>query len=126
MMPDEIPIWERFLDKFPGRFERVEYDVRVGTAISVPEEIPENIKKDAQVLSLKRIDAIGWKMGKPTVLEVKRILAFTALGQAIGYPIMFAQQRQSPELPGIILIGEKIDNDMKSVLELVEIPYEIV
>lgn len=126
MMPDEIPIWERWLLKNPDRFDSLDYDVRVGTVISVPEEIPENIKQDAEILSLKRIDVVGYKMGKATILEVKKIIAFKALGQAIGYPIMFARLRGLEELPEVILIGEQIDEDMAAIMDLIGIRFDIV
>ncbi len=126
MMPEEIPIWERFLLKHGSDYNTFTYDVRVGTPVIVPPEVPANIKGDAQTLSLKRIDAIGWKLGKPTIIEVKKIIGFTTLGQAIAYPIMFAKTAKRRELPDILIVAENITPDMHEIFALVEIPYILI
>ncbi len=120
---DEIKIWEKFLSSPDNKFEHFDYDVRVGTPVTVPEEIPKNIADDAQLLSLKRIDAVGWKMGKPTCIEIKNYAGFKALGQAIGYPILFAQQRSLKEIPDSLIITNHLISDMAGIYNLAGIGY---
>ena len=119
----EITIWEKFLSGPENKFEHYDYDVRVGTPVVVPEEIPDNIAEDARILSLKRIDAIGWKMGKPTCIEIKTYAGFKALGQAIGYPILFAQQRQLAEIPDSLIVTNQLLPDMAGIYNLAGINY---
>jgi hypothetical protein len=120
---DEIKIWERYIASPENKFEHFDYDVRVGTPVTVPEGVPPNIATDAELLSLKRIDAIGWKDGKPTCVEIKTYAGFKALGQAIGYPILFAQQRQLKEIPNSLIITNHLLSDMAEIYNLAGINY---
>jgi len=126
MMPEEIPIWERYLEKHNSEWDALTYDIKVGTPVTVPEGIGSNVANGARLLSMKRIDAIGWKMGKPTIIEVKLIIGMKALGQIITYPILYAHQQNLKELPDVLVVGEQISTDMKSVFELMEIPFILV
>ena len=119
----EIGIWERFLASDNNKFEHYDYDVRVGTPTTVPEGIPKNIKEDAITLSLKRIDAVGWLMGKPTCIEIKTYAGFKALGQSLGYPILFAQQRNLGELPDTLIVTNQLLSDMAGIYNLVGVNY---
>ncbi len=126
MMPEEIPIWERYLENHQSEWDVLTYDIKVGTPVTVPEGIYSNVANGARLLSMKRIDAIGWKLGAPTIIEVKLIVGMKALGQIITYPILYAQQQNLKELPEVLLVGEQISTDMESVFNLMEVPFILV
>lgn len=119
----EIEIWERFLNSDRINYDHIDYDVRVGTPVIIPEGIPDNIAEDARHLSLKRIDAVGWIMGVPTVIEIKTYAGFKALGQAIGYPILLAKQQNLKEVPSPLVITNKMLPDMPEIYDLAGIDY---
>lgn len=126
MMPEEIPIWERYLADHESEYDTITYDVKVGTPVTVPDEIDAKVADGARLLSMKRIDAIGWKMGVPTIIEVKLIIGMKAIGQIITYPILYAKQAARREIPDVLIVGEQLGTDMKLVLDLMEIPFILV
>lgn len=126
LMPEEIPIWERYLAKYNPDFDTYEYDVKVGTPTLLPDDTPDNIKEMSDSLTTKRIDIVAWKMGQPTVIEIKTIVGMKALGQAITYPILLAEGLNLAELPAAMVIGETVVPDMDRIFAMAEIPLVVV
>ncbi|MBA7589847.1 hypothetical protein ES708_31940 [subsurface metagenome] len=92
MVGEEIGIWGRFVDKFPDRFETVDYDFRVGEGIALSMEEDENYSRMAKMLSQKRIDVVGWVGDSPVIIEVKKRVGLSTLGQVLGYRILFENE----------------------------------
>lgn len=111
MLGEDILIWERFIDRFPDRFDSVDYDVRVGKGITPLPELPENIKRDAKALTQKRIDVVGWLGELPTIIEVKSRVGLSALGQVLGYKILFESDFPLLFQPELLIVTGKIYSD---------------
>lgn len=126
MMPEEITVWERYLDQYQPAFDSVTYDMKVGTPTLLPDETPDNIKDMSDNLTTKRIDAVAWIAGRPLVIEIKTIVGMKALGQAITYPILLAELLQANELPDVLVIGETAVPDMERIFAMMEIPLVLV
>jgi hypothetical protein len=125
-MPFEIPIWQKFLDLNPGRFDTYEYDVRVGEGITPPPNLDANIADMAVSLAKKRIDVIGVKDSIPTIIEIKDYAGLTAVGQLVSYPLLFSREFPEAPTPGILLITRRLLPDVAYVLDWFQIPFEII
>ena len=60
MIAEEAEIWGRFVDNYPGRFDSVDYDFRVGEGQQIELEFPENYGRMITMLTQHRIDVLGW------------------------------------------------------------------
>ncbi|KKL26547.1 hypothetical protein LCGC14_2394180 [marine sediment metagenome] len=69
MFPRDVLVWERFLGTFGSLYNEFAYDVRVGEKTWVNPRWEENYKKDAQILSQLRIDAVGFKDSAVEIIE---------------------------------------------------------
>ncbi len=126
MVPDEIEIWERFMNKFPERFETVDYDFRVGEGAKVEASEPEYHQRMVTMLSQKRIDAMAWDGPQPTIIEIKRRVGLSTLGQVLGYKTLFEVDLPKMKKPKVLVVCESIDADDMRVLKAAGIPFEIV
>lgn len=126
MVGEDKIIWNRFIEKFPDRFETVDYDFRVGQGILPDPGWPEFIKRDAKALSQKRIDALAWNGEDPTIIEVKKRVGLSTLGQVLGYFQLFIDAHKKIKKPKLLVVCEMIGRDDLLVLKRNKIPVEIV
>jgi len=126
MIKEEIIVWERFMEKYPGKFETVDYDFRVGRGSETPENLGDNFERMAKMLSQKRIDVLGWVDDQPTIIEIKNRVGLSALGQVLGYKTLFMKYFKHFPEPAVMVVCEKIDQDDHDVLEDHGVPVEVV
>ncbi len=126
LLGEDVPVWNRFIDKFPDRFNTVDYDVHVGSGILTKFEPSENYSKQWLDLTKKRIDVIGWKDNKPTIIEIKYRVGLDTLGQILGYRALYL--KENPETLGlpILVVCNIIGPDDKYVLDSFSVPYVVV
>ena len=126
MVGDEIDIWGRFVDRFPDRFDSVDYDFRVGEGIELPPGEEEAYSRMATMLSQKRIDVIGWLGDKPSIIEVKRRVGLSTLGQVLGYRTLFMKDFKNFGIPDLLVVCAMISPDDQYVLEENKIKIVVV
>jgi len=122
----EVELWNRFVEKFPGRFETVDYDFRVGKGIPFVAADEEAYIRMGKMLSQKRIDALGWVDEQPTIIEVKRRVGLSTVGQVLGYASLFAKEFKHFPVPYLMVVCEMISEDDASVLLDYEVDIEVV
>lgn len=126
MIGEDVAIWSRFIDFFPGRFTSVDYDFKVGEGMELQPDWPEYMKRDATALTQKRIDVLAWVDEQPTIIEVKKRVGLSTLGQIIGYSTLFIDEFPNIKKPSLLVVTGKIDRDDRLVLEENNIPVEVV
>lgn len=126
MAGEEIEIWARFVDKFPDRFETVDYDFRVGEGIGIHAGEDENYARMAKMLSQKRIDVVGWVGDSPTIIEVKKRVGLSTVGQVLGYASLFAKEFKHFPSPSLMVVCAMISPDDAGVLVDYEVDIEVV
>lgn len=89
LRPEDVVIWERFIEMYPDFFERVNYDVRCGEGRSYPLVEDEKILHDIQGLSKLRIDVVGFRAKERWVIELKPRAGASAIGQVMCYANLF-------------------------------------
>ena len=115
LAPEDVKIWERFITAYPVYFERVDYDLKVGTPRAYPEAPNDKIKEDLEYLSRKRIDVVGYRGNEIHIIELKPRASFEAIGQIIGYTELFLPFVKPENSISMVLIT---DTEIPDIAEL--------
>jgi hypothetical protein len=115
MMPFDVAIWERFIEQFPDMYDHVSYDVKVGS-------IPEFVKNEPDVthqaqapLYQRKIDVVGYKADQIDIIEIKPRAGTSALGQVVGYKLLYQRDFTPPVEPKAIVLTDHADDDLGHV-----------
>jgi len=116
MTVNESVISRAWLMKHGLDFDRVEFNSLLGNSIELGPEVDEVTRRQAAQISAKRSDIIAWHGNEATIVEVKPRLSFSALGQLLGYRLLF--HLEHPEITNIhlVAIGHDASVDTPEVL----------
>ena len=120
----DAAIWSRFLDANPEAFDYCWYDLPVGSGEPVPLETQQNLKEDWLILTKYKCDVIGFKDGKPTIIEVKPRAGLGAVGQVITYDLLYQEYVDGKARPNLIILTDALRSDMDWLCE--EFGIEII
>lgn len=117
MLPPDVPLWHRFLDRHAWEFERFYYNVRVGgpDISSIKGDLA--IAKMWYASTAKRIDVIGEKKKEIWIIEVASAPYIRAVGQCISYPFLWKQDPKIKKPFRMVLLCYYLDADLKRVLD---------
>ena len=111
MFPLDVAVWERFLDKYGDDYEGFYYDVQCGAPCMQYSHWQDNYRRDAEMLSRLRIDAVGVKAGGFDIIEVKPRLNATSIGQVLSYRLHFIEDtKPSGSVRPVIVVGQPDEN----------------
>jgi hypothetical protein len=126
LIGEDIEVWNRFILKYPDKFYTVDYDVKVGLGADTT-PIPDEVSKQYwATLTKKRIDVVAWKDNSVTIIEVKKRVSLSTLGQILGYKFLYL--REHPEIPVVstLIVCSSINQDDIDVLKHYGINFVIV
>jgi hypothetical protein len=131
MGPNDVRVWAVALMLGLVKFERVEYDVRLGGAGADLVDKEHVHKAMWETLLRKRVDVVGWNGLTPTVIEVKPVAGFAALGQCIGYRYLWRKEKPETKDPRAMCVCAIADPDLASVfacedVQVVALPPDLV
>ena len=126
LFPRDVPIWERFLDKFSAHYVGFDYDIKVGTGIEPPENPTYADMRLIAGVYKKRIDAVGYQSGQTDIIEVKPAATFSAIGQVLGYAQLY--RAEYPAQPAVIpvLVTDWETPDIRQFAEISGVQLVIV
>lgn len=111
MLGEDVPVWGRFVSGFPGRFDSVDYDFRVGEGVRGDPAWDDATRRMAKMLSQKRIDVVGWNGDVATIIEVKDRGGLSAIGQLRGYRTLWNRDLPAFRDPDLLLVCGRISSD---------------
>ena len=126
LRPEEISVWLRFLQKFPGRFDSFSYDVRVGSGVKLNSETPENIRKMALGLSQKRIDVVTKGVEGLTLVEISPNADADSVGQLLVYGTLWVKDNPGQPSPKLLLVTGSERSDIREVAESTGVEFLVV
>jgi len=126
MKESEAQVWERFLANLPWRAVAVRYDVRLGEGATLPADVPQWVRDMAWALSAKRVDAVVETADHVYLIEVKSRASLSAVGQLLGYELLYRRQYGSAKGITLVLVCESIAPDVEPVLERYGIELHVV
>ncbi len=112
MMPEDVAIWERFIEQFPDAYDSVQYDVKVGGAPDFVKDHPDEAARGQVPLYQRKIDVVGFKSEQIDIIELKPRAGTSALGQVNGYRHLYMKDFSPPETPKAIVITDTLLQDM--------------
>lgn len=114
MFPQDVAVWERFLTKYGEEYDGFYYDLMCGAPCMQYPHWDNNYRRDAEMLSRLRIDAVGVKGDSFDIIEVKPRLNATAIGQVLTYKLHFiAENNPTKTVRPVIVVGQPDENVMK-------------
>ena len=126
LRPEDVAVWERFMEKNPGKPWRMDYDVKVGIGRTPLEDLPEEYKKDWTALTRKRIDAVAWGPNEIYIIELKPQASLSALGQLLGYSELWEDMHNSGRRVIPLLLCNSLDPDTARVAQASGIEISVV
>ena len=125
-LPSDTEVWTRFLEKYPGHFDQVDYDIHVGKGITPDPDWEPNIAQMATCITQRRIDVLAVKGSLFYIIEVKKDPGVSAVGQLQGYRILYKLQFPDRPTPRLLLVANQVDADLETILESLHIAYFVV
>ncbi len=126
LIGEDKEVWERFVLKYPDKFDTVDYDVHVGSGIETPEEHESKPAQQWKDLTRKRIDVVAWKNDFATIIEVKKRVGLATLGQVLGYRFLYLLEHTEISSVSLLIVCSQIDKDDIDVLDHFGIQYIVV
>lgn len=117
MLPPDVPLWHRFLDRFAFDFLRFYYNVRVGGPDLTNVIADESMKKMWYASTAKRIDAIGERKNDIWIIEVASSPYLRAVGQCLTYRFLWNLDPKIDKPVRDILLCPHLDHDLEMVLK---------
>lgn len=126
LIGDDTAVWNRFILKYPDKFDTVSYDIKVGKGTD-----PNSIKGDKTgeywaMLTKKRIDVVGFKDDFVTIIEVKKRTTLFTLGQILGYKFLYLREHPELKVVSSLIVCSTIYQDDEDVLKHYGINFVIV
>ena len=119
-------LWSKFNDKFPNIYDRVEYDVRVGEAVTLPDPAPDWLRRSARDLSRKRIDVVAETTNSIFIIEVRTRAKSSVIGDLISYRYLYNITFNPKKKLIPVLITDSIDADLMICLTDLKLLYHVV
>lgn len=111
-MPQDVAIWERFIDQNVNFFDSVDYDVVVGSIPKFSTTVNlETGGSDARLYQ-RKIDVVGYKGDDIYIVEVKPNAGASALGQIQAYATLFKYFRSLDAKTIPTILTNRITTDM--------------
>lgn len=115
MQPNDVFIWERFIDANREAYEDVDYDVKVGQGAEIPSGTEENIASGFKTLTQWKIDVVGKIEGRTDIIELKPNATPAALGQVKGYEQLYLDHIDKNAITQAVLITDTLRPDMEKL-----------
>lgn len=117
MLPEDRPIWDRFLTLNPSLFLEVYYDVLLGGVYPGPEYGSEKMRKMFHHNTAKRIDVLGILKDEVWIVEVASHPGLRAVGQLQTYMALWFQDPKIQLPVKGVLVCRSIDADLEAALK---------
>ena len=117
MMPADVAIWERFIEKYPLHYDLVQYDVKVGSLPDFDTVVSPETGGDASALYKKKIDVVGFMGDDIDIIELKPRAGAPAVGQVKLYRKLYIKEFGVPYEPRCVLITDTEIGDVREFAE---------
>jgi len=126
LLGEDVPIWNKFIQRFPDFFDTVDYDIKIGSGVNSDVITDKKYRNYYEDLTKKRIDVIGWKNKFITIVEIKKRVSFGTLGQILGYRYFYLKEHPEVHNINLRIICSSIDQDESLLLKHFIIPYTVI
>ncbi len=126
MLPTEVKLWDRYIDRFGLPVGEVEYDLHLGEGVAVDPTWPDWMVRAAKTLSTHRVDVIVRRPGEVLIIELKVVAGMGSIGQLVGYEALYLKE-YGLDLPvRLLCVCEVLEADMSVVFAYYEIEVVVL
>lgn len=118
MRTDEARIWTRFLETTTLEFEKIIYDLHLGTGVLPLPSDPDYMRRLLSAVTKKRVDAVGETNTDIWIFEVKPRISMSALGQLVTYFELYQEEHRPVKPVMLAAIGEREAPDIRTAFDL--------
>lgn len=126
MMPEDVLVWERFIQAKPTAFEKVEYDVKVGRVPDFVKNEPDEAQRAQAPLYQRKIDVVGYSLAIRWIVELKPIATTATVGQVLGYAHLYARDFSPEGETRAMIICGQMDEDTQEFARSQEVAVVVV
>jgi len=116
MLPSDVPLWHRYLDKHANEFLQFYYNVRVGGPDVSKLDADATIKRMWYLSTAKRIDVIAERAEEIWIIEVASSPYLRAVGQCLSYLYLWNLDPKMTKPAKMVLLCYYLDSDLEKVL----------
>lgn len=113
MKPNDVAIWERFIEKYPDAYTEVVYDFAIGDIPPFMEQTSSPQGQAMRELYKLKIDVLGLKGTYIDLIEVKHEASAASIGQVVSYVELYKRD-EKPTVPVFPIL---ITNTLRSNME---------
>jgi hypothetical protein len=117
MTANESQIVHAWLAKHIDEWDSIDFNVRVGTSLDLGPTFSDAIRGQAAILSQKRADIVAQRPDAAAIIEVKIRVNLGALGQLLGYSVLWRAEYPDTTNLQLIAIGHDALLDVVEVLQ---------
>lgn len=117
MTANESQIARAWIKEHGREFDDVDFNVRLGTSLELGEGFSAATRAQAAILSQKRADIIAYRADGVAIIEVKLRVSLGALGQLLGYSVLYRSEFPNDTNIQLIAIGHDALLDVVEVLQ---------
>lgn len=121
----ESAVGKAWLRAHRDDYDSVEFNVRLGAGVQLPPGSPAYLYESARAGTTKRIDIVAHDGGNITIVEIKKRISLSALGQLQGYSHLYLQDRPATGHIRLVAIGLSIQEDIAPILRNAGITIEL-
>lgn len=115
-----------WLTKHQGEYDRIDYNVRIGTARDPGPAFPEYVRRTARLSSQLRLDAVAWQGPQPTILELKFWATSTAVQQLAIYGAVWREDTPAGPAPRLVLVAVGAEQGVAETAAAAHITLELL
>ena len=112
MLAPDVPVWYRFLDKYGTYFQALYYDSLLGGPFLSAEQENDPFQVMWRFNTSKRADAIAELSTEVWIIEVANYPGLRAVGQLQVYQTLWIEDPKILKPERLVLVAERIDNDL--------------
>lgn len=126
MRPQDVAIWERFIEKYPDAYDTCEYDVAVGEGPDFSPIVNHATGGSDHKLYQKKIDVIGHKGTHLDIIEVKPNAGLGAFGQVLSYEILYLEHIDANAATDCVILTDRLAPDMAHLADQHQVRIVVV
>ena len=126
LLPAEALIFNAWQNLHIREYDYFAFNVRIGAGVDPGPSWPQNVRQMAIDNSKKRVDAVGYQGTTPTLVEVKQRAKLNALGQIVGYGVLWPREHPQDSQPRLLIVTDRPSADLEPICKSVGVGLEVV
>lgn len=112
----ESALLRDYLVRHLDDFDRVSFSVRIGAGATLAPGLTPNVQRAITFSTKKRIDLVGYRNQRATLVEAKTRVGSAVLGQLLTDRQLWLEEFPDDEEPRLVAIGRDSDDEALRVL----------